>query len=249
MLEHREANLRKRCDQNTVHALRVAVRRTRALLWSMRPWIKRERYRVLSNQLKRMSRQLAPQRDLDVVTGIVMIELARKAGLDRAERRRLGEDLRRERVRVRRQFLAATGSVAARQRRRQVHELLASGPALFRKSVPAAGVPWHARVLRRVSAFDRGLHRARRRDLHRVRIRAKRCRYALEALGPDAPRQSLQRMKGLQASLGCSCDARLAAEWLQLKEPGLDEALRERLLRAAEALARQRAMAAVRGLR
>jgi CHAD domain-containing protein len=249
MLDRCEANLRRRCDRGSVHALRVALRRTRALLWSVKPWIKRDCYRVLAQQLKSISRQLAPQRDIDVLADTLMTQVASKARLSSAEQRLLSEDIRLHRVKVRRNLLAATRSVEYRQRSRKVRELLAGGPALFRKSVPTTAVPWKKRILRGVARFDRLLHRAGRRDLHRVRIRAKRCRYSLEALGPDAPRRSLHHMKSIQTSLGCYCDARLAAEWLQLQAPLHDRALRKRLLRAARTLVKQRATAALRALR
>jgi CHAD domain-containing protein len=246
-LVHREARLRARCDMRSVHALRVAARRLRALLWSMKPWVKRAPYRACTRHLQAISRQLASLRDLDVIRDVLSAQVTVKAGLSAAQRRRMDIDIRRQRADVTQDLRAAMRSARYRQQSRQVLDLLA-GPALFRRSLPAGTAPWRQRILKGVDHVDRRAHRAGGKDLHRIRILAKRCRYALEALGPEAPRDTHRRMQGLQALLGRYCDMRLAATWLAEPDSLRDQPLRKQLLRAARDLAERRARAALRVL-
>jgi CHAD domain-containing protein len=242
-----EARLRARCDMRSVHALRVAARRLRALLWSMKPWLKRAPYRACTGHLQAISRQLAARRDLDVIRDVVSAQVAGKAGLSSAAQRRVDVDIRRQRADVTQDLRAAMHSARYRQRSRQLRNLLAV-PALFRRSLPAGTAPWRQRILRGVDHVDRRAHRAVGKDLHRIRILAKRCRYALEALGSEAPRDTHRRMQGLQALLGRYCDMRLTATWLAQPDSLRDQHLRKQLLRAAREMAKRRAKTALRVL-
>jgi CHAD domain-containing protein len=245
--ERCEADLCQRCDTRSVHALRVAARRLRALLWSMKPWIRRDLYKDCLGHLKVVSRQLAPVRDLDVLREVVREQVAGKAGLSAGELRQLDADLGRQRKNARLALRRAIHAVQFRQHSRHLGELLADA-ALFRRSVPASVLPWERRILRGVDHLERRCRRAVRKELHRIRILAKRCRYSLEALGPRVPRKTRRRMRQLQTLLGNYCDMRLAVSWLQQSDSLHDRPRQARLLRAAQVLARQRAQVALRAL-
>ena len=245
-LEHCEAALRGRCDASRVHALRVAVRRLRALLWSIKPWVRRDRYRSCTGHLKALARLLAPARDFDVIREVLLSQVTEKPGVA-GSRQLLGADTTRQRMELRRSLRAAIRTARYEQGSRQLRELLVS-PGLFRASMPTKAAPWRRRVLRDVARFDKQARCATNKDLHRIRIHAKRCRYSLEALAPDAPRKALHRLKILQTVLGSFCDARLAVKWLEGRDCLHDQSLRKRLLRTARALARQRARASLRAL-
>jgi CHAD domain-containing protein len=235
---------RTRCDVRSVHALRVAARRLRSLLWSVKPWVRRGPSRACIRHLKAVSSLFAPQRDCDVLQDIVLVQAAGRAGLSRTERLRTRVDIQQQRAKIRRSLRAAVGSAGYQQCGRQIHDLLA-GRSLFRKSVPTRTGPWRERILRKVDSLEVQGRCAGRKDLHRIRILARRCRYSLEALGPDAPRRAHERMKTLQDVLGQYCDARLAVAWLEHPESLQDAMLRKRLLRATRLLAGQRAKTAL----
>ena len=242
------AELRRRCDARNIHAVRVVARRLRALLWGLKPWMKRDPYRQCTRKLKTIARMLGPIRDFDVVRDILLAQLADEAALSAAERHVLDIDIGHARVEVRRDALASICSARYTSQCQKIHDLLADG-TLFRKSTRASLLPWKRRILRGVDDLERLMQRAGRRDLHHIRILAKRCRYSLEMLGPDVLPKKHQRMKALQATLGLYCDARMAVKWLQYPKSLHDHALLRRLLLAARIIARKRARAALRSLR
>ncbi len=243
-----DAALRRRCDRDSVHALRVATRRARALLWSMKPWIRRQRYRAVAANLRAVARQIAPLRDMDVLTDNVLARIAAKAGLASGEWQLVRADLQRRRRRIRSEVRLAIHSTRFRQVMQEVDALLTAGPALRRKTVPEASDCWRKRVRRGLARFDRQARRAQRQDLHRIRILAKRCRYSLEALGRQGSLKALQRLRDVQNSLGRYCDARLAAAWLKSPDSVRASRLRERLLQAARDQKKRRAQGVLRAL-
>ncbi len=244
-----DAALRRRCDRDSVHALRVATRRARALLWSMKPWIRRQRYRAIAANLRAIARQIAPLRDMDVLADNVLEKVAAKAGLSSGEWRQVRADLLRGRRRIRNEVQVAIHSSRFRQVMQETDALLRAGPSLRCRSMPVASDCWRKRVLRGLAGFDRQARQARRKDLHRIRILAKRCRYSLEAMGPRRPRKALQRLRDLQTALGRYCDARLAVAWLKPPEAVRARALRKRLLQAARVQKMRRAQEVLRALR
>jgi CHAD domain-containing protein len=243
-----DAALRRRCDRDSVHALRVATRRARAVLWSMKPWIRRQRYRAAAANLRAIARLIAPMRDMDVLMDSVLARVFAKAGLSSREWHQVRADLLRSRRRIRNEMRLAIDSGRFRQIMQETDALLRAGPALRRRSVPEACDCWRKRVVRGLAGFDRQARQARRKDLHRIRILAKRCRYSLEALGRQASRSSLHRLRDIQNALGRYCDARLAAAWLKSAESVRAKALRERLLQAARVQKKRRAQIALAAL-
>jgi CHAD domain-containing protein len=247
-LTQRANALGRRCDRRNVHALRVAARRARALLWTMKPWIDRSLYKECARQLKAITSVLGPMRDMDVLAEIMPLQIATRARLSSAQARWLGTDIGAQRARCRQLLRSAIRSDEFQDRIGKLEDVLLSR-SLLRKDLPVEATPWILRMRRDVSRLERRARRAGKKDLHRIRLRAKRCRYALELLGPAAPQKALRQMKKLQASLGRYCDMRLAAAWL--KRPGSlhDQVLRKRLLRVARTLVHQQAKAALARLR
>lgn len=228
------ARLLGRCDRDSIHALRVTSRRTRALLWSMKPWIRRNPYRLVDSRLQHLARWVAPLRDMDVVATFIPARIGPKAGLGARKVQRLRLALRRSRARIRREVLAEIHSAAFRQAVQEIHDQLSAGRKLIRKSVPDGNQHWRARILKGLARFNQQVLRAKRRDLHPIRLHAKRCRYALEALDEPALRRPLRRLKAIQDALGHYCDARLAAAWLKSPRSVDPASLRRRLLQATQ---------------
>jgi CHAD domain-containing protein len=248
-LDRCAADLRRRCDRDSVHALRVATRRARALLWSMKPWLRRGRYRAISGRLQDLARRLAPLRDMDVLAEFIPARPAAKAGLDDGQLQQLRVELRHSRARIRRRLVAEIHSGAFRQAVQEIHDQLGAGRMLIRKTAADGSERWRARILRGLARLNRQCRRARRRDLHQIRIHAKRCRYSLEALGPQGLRGPLRRLQAIQNALGRYCDARLAAAWLQSPDSIHDRTLRRRLLRAVRIQKDRRADVVIKVLR
>jgi CHAD domain-containing protein len=83
---------------------------------------------------------------------------------------------------------------------------------------PLVARPW-SKLRRAVRRLD---ERSTDEDLHAVRIRAKRCRYAAEAAAPVVGRRAARfarRIAKLQDALGAHHDAVVAAAWLHA-DPG-----------------------------
>lgn len=234
-----EATLLRRCDERNVHALRVATRRARALLWSLHAWTDKGINDRCARDLKRIAAGLAPMRDLDVVARF-LTRVARKATPTTRQRRQLADHLARERTRERRAQRAWLQSAQARGRIRRVCLALRRQSLLHDVAANTMGL-WQRHILRSVAKVDQRAQRVKRKNLHSLRILAKRSQYALEVLGAIAPRDDLQRMAELHASLGRYCDARLATAWLKSHRELLGDELTEPLLRAAREIARRRA--------
>lgn len=246
-IAHCAAALVHRCDERNVHALRVATRRARALLWSLRPWIDEGISVRCTRDLKGIAAELAPMRDLDVV-GRFLARIGREAGLTAQQSRQLGARLASQRRRERRALRSLFQSAQARERTRSVC-LALRRESLVRDVAGDELESWQWRILRSVAKVGRRARRSRTGDLHSLRILARRSRYALEFLGPIAPREDLQRMAELHASLGRYCDARLAATWLESGGECLGEELRKPLQRTARKIATRRARRVRKSLR
>lgn len=229
----------RRCDERNIHALRVATRRARVLLWSLHPWIDEGISVQCARDLKHIAARLAPMRDLDVVARLLM-RIARKAGLTAQQSRQLHARLAGERRRERRALRSLFQSAEERERIRSAC-LALRRKSLVRDVAGDAIESWRRRILRGVAKVNKRARRSRTEDLHSLRIRARRSRYALEFLGAIAPRDDLQRMAELHASLGRYCDARLAATWLKGNGESLGEELRKPLQRTARKIATRRA--------
>jgi CHAD domain-containing protein len=210
MLRH-DPGVRLDLDPEDVHRMRVAVRRTRAVLRAARPLLDPEWSELLRSELKWLGGSLGPRRDLDV-----LIERLRKeiADLDPPEReaadqlvRLLGRD------RDHAQAVAVDALSSARYfRLLDEVESATRGPRVRRSQISLA------RLARR--EFKRLRKKARRltwastdAELHRARILCKRTRYAVELAEPEmgeGATRLVERAAALQDVLGEHQDAIVA---------------------------------------
>jgi CHAD domain-containing protein len=216
-----DPQLRLSDDEEAVHKARVATRRLRSDLRTLRPVVDRRWSEPLRTELKWLGTALGEVRDTDVL----LAELERKAAeipdAQRAGVEPLLEELRRSRTRRRDALRDALDSTRYAQ--------------LLERLVAAAGEPSlrSDAARRRARAVARKLARKPRRrlrkaasgldaqaadtDLHEVRKRAKEARYAHEALTPilgKRARRAAKRFEDVQEVLGTHQDAVVAAGWL-----------------------------------
>ena len=210
MLRH-DPGVRLDLDPEDVHRMRVAVRRTRAVLRAARPLLDPEWSEPLRSELKWLGGSLGPRRDLDV-----LIERMRKeiAGLDPPELQAAGQLvalLRKERDHA--QDVAVEALSSARYfRLLDEVESATRGPRVRRSQI---SLRWLAR-----REFKRLRKKAQRlswastdAELHRARILCKRTRYAVELAEPEMgkhARRVAERAASLQDVLGEHQDAIVA---------------------------------------
>jgi CHAD domain-containing protein len=200
-------------DPEAVHQARVAVRRMRAALRLGRPYLRPDWRAGLDGELKWLGGVLGPLRDADVFVIGLRADAAtlgkrdRIAALGIAERFEHGRELSRQ---------------AARRELRgdRYHELLQRLAVALREPLPllAADPAVPHTVGAQVAAVYAGLDRAVRKlpdtphdeQLHRIRILAKRLRYAAELGGPGLGKRGpklARAAKRLQTVLGDHHDA------------------------------------------
>ena len=209
-LERHDPGVRLRDDIEDLHQFRVATRRTRAIIRATRPLL-HETLAPLGEELKWLAGVLGPARDLDV-----MLERlrggARTLGDDEPAAQAIIAALEEERERLHDAVLEAL----AEERYLRLLDLFAAAIA----SLPDLDAPGGLRPL--AAAELRKLVKAARRlddepaddELHALRIRAKRARYAAElaAIGHDGKAISryLAALKALQDVIGEHQDAVVA---------------------------------------
>src|SRR5213593_1954919 len=203
-----------------VHQLRVATRRLRAALRLFAPLLPARFAAAAHRDLAWLAGAIGAVRDLDVLSELVRKQAAR---LDPELRRAsgpLGVALHEQRA----QALAALGTTLDAKRCRRLLERLAAfadspapvgrGPRLG--DVAADLLRPHVRAV--VRAGRRLGPDAEPAELHRLRVRTKRLRYALEtlrSLGDRSTRELLGRLERLQDILGKGQDAVTAIAWLR----------------------------------
>lgn len=236
---HRWGRLVLRDEDDSVHQMRVTVRRLRSVLATYRPLLDTERSEPLRAELKWLADLLGEVRDAEVLRkrlrrwaaehgpGPTGVDALRAALAERQVqgRARLLPELDGDRYRA---LIAALvdglpwseadpGKKALRKRLRRS----------WRRMVAAAD-----------AAAQTDDAEARRRQLHEVRKKAKRVRYAAESLGAvfgkDAQRL-VKAAKSIQSTLGDLNDAAVMIQTIG-QVPGPDDAVRE-FLEAEEAAA------------
>jgi inorganic triphosphatase YgiF len=215
-----------------VHQMRVATRRLRSALRLFVAWLPVRAAQTLTSELRWLGRELGRARDLDVFVSELLGPLARGRPEDRglATLYTAAEAARAE---------ARAGVRTALGSQRYVLLVLrlgrlTEGAALRRGQLAALRAPAR-RSLRpllrlraaRMRELGERLDQLSARELHRLRIRTKRLRYAIELLGPlfgvkEATR-SARGIAELQDALGHLNDLSSAEALLaQLRErPGL----------------------------
>jgi CHAD domain-containing protein len=202
-LREREPGVRLGADPEELHKQRVATRRLRSLLRSTRAQLADpDRAQRLRDELRWLGRLLGEVRDRDVLIAYLVEELGtiEEAGAFSA----ILELLDAEREEARKDVLAAFDS----PRYRHLVAELEWPPALRDgERLATAAAADYGRLRKAVKGLGR---EPKDEDLHRVRIRAKRARYAAEAVGGES--RFVARAKDVQDVLGEHQDAVVAEE-------------------------------------
>ena len=193
-------------DPESLHQLRVATRRLRAFLRAGRPLLAREWADELRAELGWLGGVLGPARDLDVLVGHLRPEAARLEAPDSEGGTILVRALGRERSAARRRVLRA---LAHERYGALLDRLEAAGDPPLAEAAGATSLVdiWraeHARLRREVGRLDDVPDDD---QLHGVRIKTKRARYAAELAGLEG---YVRAAKALQDVLGEHQDAVVA---------------------------------------
>lgn len=220
IIEH-DRVIRADADPEGVHQARVGTRRLRSDLRTFRPLLDRSWSDPLREELRWVAGELGTARDTDVLLARVVRQIEGLPAEDRVASAPLLDALRHQRADAQRALVAALDD-------RRYLELLdrlvdaANEPRLaLEAAAPAADVlprlvssPW--RKLRRAIA---GLgDEPSDDDLHQVRIRAKRARYAADVARPVAGKPAAKlagALSELQDVLGDVHDAVVTEAWLR----------------------------------
>jgi CHAD domain-containing protein len=202
-LADREPGVRLGADPEELHKQRVATRRLRSLLRSTGAQLEdRERSEWLRDELRWLGGQLGEVRDRDVLIAYLLDELATIE--EAAAFGGILELLDAEREEARKGLLAALDS----PRYRRLLDELERPPALREgEELKTAVQAEYNRLRKNVKRLDDD---PTDEDLHRVRIKAKRARYAAEAVGGQS--KFVSRAKDVQDVLGEHQDATVAEE-------------------------------------
>jgi CHAD domain-containing protein len=215
-------------DLEAVHAARVAIRRLRSDLKMLAPTLDGETTDALRTELGWLAEQLAPVRDADVLRDRFRRRIA-GSGLELAAARVLLDELERERSDAHHRLIEAMGSPRYAATIDRLVEAGSSPPVRpgdadrpARSLGSLMDAPW-ASLSRRARKLGEGSSDA---SLHAVRIRAKRVRYASEALAPvfgKAASRFAAAAERLQDRLGDHQDAVVAVGWLSSHAVGSDD--------------------------
>jgi CHAD domain-containing protein len=217
-----DAGVRLGDDPEFVHQARVATRRLRSDLRTFRSLLEPAWVIALRDELRWVAAELGAVRDTEV-----MIELLRAKALQLPERDRAAADLLVGRLvgRWEDQRIELLGALRSARYCGLLDRLVdaANGDIDFADTAvqragdvipPLVEGPWkHLRA-----AVDALGPEPADEALHDVRIRAKRCRYAAEAVVPVAgvpARRFAKRVAGIQEVLGDHHDAIVAEGWLR----------------------------------
>jgi CHAD domain-containing protein len=228
LLDH-EAGVRLGGDPESVHQARVATRRLRSDLRTFRSLLVPDWDEALRAELKWLGGELGAVRDTEVLLDLLHHQVDRLTPGDHAVGERLLGQLVDQREEQRAELLEAMRS----ERYAKLLERLvaaANAPALLPDAdAPATEVlpalvdkPWK-KLRRDVRALD---DVPPDEDLHHVRIRAKRARYAAEAVSPALGKRTRRFAKAvakLQDVLGDHQDAVVAGAWLRAAAKRTDD--------------------------
>ncbi len=196
-------------DPESIHDMRVAVRRARALLRAGKPLIAADT-QALSLELQWLGSVLGDVRDLDVLLARLRDEAATLDAGDRAAAGRLLRSLERQRTRARRTLLKALDGQRYDALLDQFEEVLTTlEPSASTVTLDSLA----RRELNRLRRDVRALDQEPADDvLHALRKRGKRVRYAHELSGAKAV---VKRAKAFQDVLGEHQDSVVAEERLR----------------------------------
>jgi CHAD domain-containing protein len=201
-------------DPESLHDMRVAVRRSRALLRAGRELVATDTAE-LDRRLQELGAALGAVRDLDVLLERLRAEAAALDGVDGRSARVLLRALARERTRDRRVLLRRLGSPAYLELLddfgRTIDELRPTGAEVSLDELAGRAFKKARRAARALGDDPPD------DDLHALRKLGKRARYAAELAGKD---EVVRRAKQLQDVLGDHQDAVVAEERLRILAAG-----------------------------
>lgn len=216
-------------DPEGVHRSRVALRRLRSDLRTFDDLLITDRLEPVADEVRRLGTALGAVRDLDVLEELLETTVARLDDpLVRAHLPDLLAVLDAQRRRARRSLSATLRDPRTPQLFDRLIELADDPPTVQRALGRASRRlrrPVRRRWRRLRATVDRLAPDPPTDDLHRVRIQAKRARYAAEAVTPvygRPVRRFAAAAAGLQSELGDLRDAELASAWLREAAVGLD---------------------------
>jgi CHAD domain-containing protein len=209
-LERHDPGVRLRDDIEDLHRFRVATRRSRAIIRATRPLL-RDTLAPLGEELKWLAGVLGPARDLDVLLDHLRVA-ASNLGADEPGAETIVATLEEERERLHDAVLFA---LADERYFRLLDAFAASIVSLPQLGAPDGLRPLAAAELRKLAKVARKLGDAPTDDeLHALRIRAKRARYAAELTavghGSKALTRYLAAVRALQDVIGEHQDAVVA---------------------------------------
>jgi CHAD domain-containing protein len=227
LMQH-DGSVRLGEDPEGVHQARVAARRLRSDLRTFRSVLDGDWRDRLRGELRWLCDELGGVRDTDVLGERLRGRVIALPDDDATNARILLDRLRARRDAARAELLSAMreprylslldGLVDAAAAPRVLDEVAGSSAVEVLGVVMEA--PWaHLQKLCDGLAMD-----ARDAELHQARIRAKRVRYAAEALTPvfgKPARRFARRAESLQEVLGTHQDAVMTIEWLRLQSRGM----------------------------
>jgi CHAD domain-containing protein len=203
-------------DPEELHRMRVGVRRLRAILRVARPMLRTEPVEALRAELAWLGATLGARRDLDVMREYLAAELATLEPAERRGGRQLLRRLDDSREAARLELMKALEDDRYLVLLERLEDAVAHPPVRVGEvSLRDLGAREFKKLRKTVDALPKTPGDA---DLHRVRIKAKRARYAAElavaAVGRPADR-FVEKAKRLQDILGEHQDAVVAEERLR----------------------------------
>jgi CHAD domain-containing protein len=233
-------------DPEAVHQARVAVRRLRSTMRTARAVLDQDWTGRLRDELKWFADLLGTVRDADVLQTRLQARLAALPEADQAGGRRLLAHLAGQRDAARASLVEA---IAAPRFAQLLDDAVAGAqaPAVTAEAAGLARNVLPPLVRKEWKKLTKAIGKAGDDPgdsaLHRIRIRAKRTRYAAEAASPviaKPARRLAKAAEAVQEVLGEQHDAVVAEGWLREAAAG---ARREALLPAGELVAAERAAA------
>lgn len=190
-------------EPEELHRMRVAVRRLRAILRAARPMFEAEPLEALRAELAWLGEALGMRRDLDVMRDYLRDELATLEPVERRAGQRLLRRLEEAREEARLQLLKTLDDDRYFALLDRLEAFIAHPPVTSAEvALPDLAAREFKKLRKTVEALPETPGDA---DLHQVRIKGKRARYAAELAGPVVGRPAqrfVDKAKKLQDILG-----------------------------------------------
>src|ERR1700687_2991781 len=204
-------------EVEAIHRLRVATRRLRAALRMLREVVPDDEAERAADELGWLCGAIGAVRDLDVLAQLLQDRAARLESDFIRALAPLSDTIRRQRAIEQERLVAALDSERCRGLVQRLGAI-APGPAADSVTLGAVAARLVRPQLRAMLRAGAGLDEASPPEsLHRLRVRVKKLRYAIEplrAVGGKPARRMLRRLERVQERVGMYHDAVSAAAWL-----------------------------------